>query len=88
MANKRLLKKNVNYLFGDLIDECYMWIMFNPDKESKGANDIIDETVEYYDDVMSKIGNRKIEDAKKYFGLLSREVEEKATELAGKINSL
>ncbi|MEN8138197.1 MAG: hypothetical protein ABFR62_07180 [Bacteroidota bacterium] len=88
MASKRILKKNVNYLFGDLIDECYLWMLVNPEKDDAGANKIVDEAVEYYDDLMVKINKRDIDDSKKYFGLLSREVEEKAEELVEKINSL
>jgi hypothetical protein len=88
MASKRVLKKNMNYLFGDLIDECYLWMLVNPEKDSTKANEIIDEAVEYYDDVMSKIASRDIENANKYFNLLNTEVEEKATELVEKINAL
>lgn len=88
MASKRILKKNVNYLFGDLIDECYLWMLVNPEKDATKANEIVDEAVEYYDDVMSKIANREIENANKYFSILNNEVEEKATELVDKINAL
>ena len=88
MASKRILKKNVNYLFGDLIDECYLWMLINPEKDSSQANTVVDEAVEYYDEVMSKISNRDMENANKYFSLLNKEVEEKANELVEKINSL
>lgn len=88
MASKRILKKNVNYLFGDLIDECYLWMLINPEKDAAKANEIVDEAVEYYDDVMSKIASREIENANKYFNLLNNEVEQRATELVDKINAL
>jgi len=88
MASKRLLKKNVNYLFGDLIDECYLWIIVNPEKEVAKANEIVDEAVEYYDEVMTRISKRDVEDSSKYFALLTSEVEEKANELVEKINKL
>ena len=88
MASKRILKKNVNYLFGDLIDECYLWMLINPEKDAAKANEIVDEAVEYYDDVMSRIASREIENANKYFNLLNSEVEQRATELVDKINAL
>ena len=88
MASKRILKKNVNYLFGDLIDECYLWMLINPEKDAAKANEIVDEAVEYYDDVMSRIASREIENANKYFNLLNGEVEQRATELVEKINAL
>ncbi len=88
MASKRILKKNVNYLFGDLIDECYLWMLINPEKDAAKANEIVDEAVEYYDDVMSRIASREIENANKYFNLLNNEVEQRATELVDKINEL
>ncbi len=88
MASKRILKKNVNYLFGDLIDECYLWMLINPEKDATKANEIVDEAVEFYDDVMSKIASRDIKDANKHFALLNSEVEQKAKELVEKINAL
>lgn len=88
MASKRILKKNVNYLFGDLIDECYLWMLVNPEKDASKANEVIDEAVEYYDSVMSKIASRDIENANQYFNLLNTEVEDKAVELVDKINAL
>lgn len=88
MASKRLLKKNINYLFGDLIDECYLWMLVNPEKDSAGANAIIDEAVEFYDDTMMKVSNRKIGNSKSYFAQLSAEVEDKAKALVDKINTL
>ena len=88
MASKKLLKKNINYLFGDLIDECYLWMLVNPEKDAKQANEIIDEAVEFYDETMVRVSKRKVEDTKKYFAQLSADVEEKANALVGKINSL
>ncbi|MCK5782570.1 MAG: hypothetical protein KAH10_08260 [Flavobacteriales bacterium] len=88
MASKRILKKNVNYLFGDLIDECYLWMLVNPEKDDKKATAIVDEAVEFYDDVMEKVNSKDLDNAKKYFGLLNREVEDKAKELVVKINTL
>lgn len=85
MASKRLLKKNINYLFGDLIDQCYLWELVNTDDKSNKAETIVDEIVEYYDEVMTKINSGK---GAKYFSELTKKVEIKATEIASKINDL
>lgn len=85
MASKRLLKKNINYLFGDLIDQCYLWELVNTDDKSNKAETIIDEIVEYYDEVMTKINSGK---GAKHFSELTKKVEIKATEIASKINDL
>lgn len=88
MASKRILKKNLNYLFGDIIDECYIWMLVNSDKDISGAESIIDEAVDYYNGTIDKINAKGVENYNKHFSLLKSDVEEKANELVEKINKL
>jgi len=43
MANKRDLKKDINYVMGDIIEAVYIWELTNPSKETKESQSIIDD---------------------------------------------
>ena len=41
MANKRDLKKDINYVLGDIIEAVYIWEYANTDKDTKESEKII-----------------------------------------------
>ena len=43
MASIKNLKKDINYVLGDIIEECYTWEMLNPKADKKATEKIIDE---------------------------------------------
>ena len=43
MANKRILKKDLNYVLGDIIEAVYVWQFANPAKDDTESENIIDE---------------------------------------------
>jgi hypothetical protein len=59
MANKRNLKKNINSLVFDVIDECIYIQEINPEKFDS-CEKLIDEAVNYYNDALSKINSAKV----------------------------
>ena len=55
--------------------------------EKKG-NEIIDEAIVTFDDLIAKINTKKVQDKKAHFKMLNQELETKAKGLVEKINSL
>ena len=45
MASIRDLKKDINYVLGDIIEEVYVWEMENTDKGTEKSEAIIDEAI-------------------------------------------
>ena len=88
MASIRNLKKDVNYVLGDIIEAVYIWELTNPEKDTKKAESIIDETIDVFDDLIAKINNRDIENRKQHLKNVSKELEEKGRILIDKINAL
>lgn len=88
MANKRDLKKDINYVLGDIIEEVYMWELENPGKEDKPGETIIDEAITSFDGFMARANERKIENPKKHFKSLREDLENTAKALVGKVNAL
>ncbi len=88
MANKRDLKKDLNYVLGDIIEAVYVWELTNPGKDTKKSEKIIDEAIETFDTLITKVNDRNIENKKKHFKAINAELEKKGRELIDKINAL
>lgn len=88
MANKRDLKKDINYVLGDIIEAVYIWELSNPGKDTKKSEKIIDEAIETFDDLIEKVNDRSVENKKKHFKSIHTELEERGRKLIDKINAL
>ncbi len=89
MASIKNLKKDINYVLSDIIEECYVWqILQEDDKKSAKAEKIIDETIDVFDALIEKVNAKDVENKKSHFKAISKELEEKANGLLGKIQKL
>jgi len=88
MANIRDLKKDINYVLGDIIEAVYIWELTNPGKDTKKSEKIIDEAIETFDDLIVKVNQRDVEDKKKHFKGINAELETRGRALIDKINAL
>lgn len=88
MANVRDLKKDINYVLGDIIEAVYIWELTNPDKENKKAEAIIDEAITTFDDLIAKVNQKDVENKKKHFKTVNTELEDRGRKLIDKINAL
>ncbi|RMA58465.1 hypothetical protein [Ulvibacter antarcticus] len=88
MANVRDLKKDINYVLGDIIEAVYIWELTNPSKDNKKAESIIDEAIVTFDELIVKVNDKKVENKKKHFKTINTELEEKGRKLIEKINGL
>lgn len=88
MGNVRDLKKDINYVLGDIIEAVYVWEYANPSKSKKESEAIIDEAIETFDALIVKVNERKVEDKKAHFKAIQTELETKGRALIEKINKL
>jgi hypothetical protein len=88
MANKRDLKKDINYVLGDIIEAVYVWEYSNTDKDTKKSEAIIDEAIATFDELIAKVNDRSVEDKKAHFKAINNELESKGRALIEKINKL
>lgn len=88
MANKRDLKKDINYVLGDIIEAVYVWEYSNTDKDTKKSEAIIDEAIETFDVLIAKVNDRSVDNKKAHFKAINEELESKGRELIQKINKL
>lgn len=88
MANVRDLKKDINYVLGDIIEAVYVWEYSNTDKDTKKSEAIIDEAIEVFDELIAKVNDKSVENKKAHFKAINQELEEKGRALIEKINKL
>lgn len=88
MGNVRDLKKDINYVLGDIIEAVYIWEYANTDKDTKNSEAIIDEAIATFDDLIAKVNDRSVENKKTHFKAINKDLEEKGRALIEKINKL
>ena len=60
MASIRDLKKDVNFVLGDIIEAVYIWESGSDNKNSNEGSVIIDKAIMVFDDIKSKIHQNKV----------------------------
>jgi hypothetical protein len=88
MASIQDLKKDINYVIGDIIEAVYFWEASNNKKSSKEGSALIDESIKTFDDLIVKVNNKKVENRAKHLKGVQIELEVKATVLVEKLNKL
>ncbi|MEZ4817098.1 MAG: hypothetical protein R2776_03915 [Flavobacteriaceae bacterium] len=88
MASVRTLKKDINYVLGDIIEAVYIWELTNPDKDTKNSEKIIDEAIVTFDELITKVNDRSVENKKAHFKAINQELETRGRKLIDQINAL
>lgn len=88
MATIRDLKKDINFVLGDIIDAVYVWEGVSDKKPTKASEEIIDDAIATFDSLIAKVNDRKQENRSKHLSAVRTELEEKATALVARINKL
>lgn len=66
MASIKNLKKDLNYIYSDIIEDCYVWQLENSDKADK-AEAVIDNAIASFDELVAKVNEKNIENKKAHF---------------------
>ncbi len=88
MANIRDLKKDINYVLGDIIEAVYIIEASNEKQGSKAGSAIIEGAISTFDDLMAKVNQKGVEDHKAHFKGVREELEKEARALVDKLNKL
>ncbi|CAM4014327.1 hypothetical protein FLAN108750_05270 [Flavobacterium antarcticum] len=88
MANIKNLKKDINYVLGDIIEAVYLYEMTTTGKPSVETDALIDEAIAAFDALISKVNAKNVENKKAHFSQINKDLEETANQLVAKINAL
>lgn len=84
MANKRDLKKALNNMVYEIVDECFSIQLYDPAK-AEASDKVIADTATFHETALSKIGKAK---TKEEFRAIIEEIETNADQLFEKVNEL
>lgn len=87
MASIKNLKKDINNVYGEIIEAVYIWELTNPEKDTKKSQKIIDEAIAGFDNLIEKV-NQKTDNQKKHLKTVNEELETEANKLIEKLNKL
>jgi hypothetical protein len=88
MANIRDLKKDINYVLGEIIEMAMDWEKANPDGDKSKTAAIIDEAITAFDNFSSRIYEKGIENKRTHYRAIVTDLEAKGNELIAKLNAL
>ena len=86
--NLRDFKKDVEYIVGEFVDDCALFLCLNPNQDSGQIATIIDEAVDLYNEMKDK-ANEQVEGNKRvYFAGLRKEMVEKVDGLYERLSAI
>jgi len=88
MANVRNLKKDINFVLGDIIEAVYIWEMSTAGQPTEKSQAVIDEAISKFDSLIERVNDKKAENKKMHFKAIYSDLEETANQLVEKINTL
>ena len=88
MANVRTLKKDINFVLGDIIEAVYIWELSTAGKPTDESQAIIDEAIKQFDTLIERVNDKKAENKKAHFKAIYTDLEGTANQLVEKINAL
>lgn len=88
MASVKNLKKDINYVLGDIVDAIYLWEMYNHKVDAKASQAVVEEAFSSYDELIARVNQKKVADKKAHFNTIRKDLETVANSLVEKVNSL
>lgn len=79
MASRRNLKKDIRYIFNELLTECFVYQKFHPETDPEKVNGIMKELLSHYGDYISRINHPDGKDnsklVKKHFNKIAEDLQ-------------
>ncbi|MEC4004354.1 hypothetical protein OX283_006785 [Flavobacterium sp. SUN052] len=88
MPSVKNLKKDINFVLGDIIEAVYIHEMTSEGKPTEATNAVIDEAITSFDALIVKVNAKNVENKKAHFKQINVELEQTANQLIEKINAL
>ena len=84
MSSRRTLKKDLNYMFFEIVDEC-LWVQELDATKTAASEALIDEAVEFQNSILADINKAK---TKKDFAPIKAKFKASQVDFVNKLNSL
>ena len=88
MASVKNLKKDLNNVIGEIIQNINVWELENSDKDLKKSEKLIDNCFKVFDELIKKIHQKDVKNKKDHYKKISLELTKKANILVESFNKL
>ncbi|MEY8707657.1 hypothetical protein AALK94_10040 [Bacteroides faecichinchillae] len=88
MASRRELKKNVNYIAGELFTECLINSMFIPGTDKAKADEVMADILKIQDEFISRISHTEPGNVKGFYKKFRADFNAKTDEIIDAIEKL
>jgi len=88
MASRRELKKNVNYIAGELFMECLVNSLYVPGTDKAKADKLMGEVLEMQDEFVSRISHTEPGNVKGFYKKFREDFNKKVDEIIDAIGKL
>lgn len=88
MASVKNLKKDLNNIIGEIIQNINLWELENSDKDLTKSEKLVDQCFDAFDEIIKKIHLKDVKNKKEHFKNVSLDLTKKASELVASFNKL
>ena len=88
MASRRNLKKDINYVIGDIFTECLIYKELVPGTDSKAADELIVDLLRIDNDFIARISHTEPGKAKEYYRTLVKDFQKQMGDVIDKLTKL
>lgn len=88
MASVKNLKKDLNNIIGEIIQNINLWELENSDKDLAKSEKLVDQCFDAFDEIIKKIHQKDVKNKKEHFKTVSLDLTVKASELVASFNKL
>ena len=88
MPSIRLLKKEMNTVLSEIIEDCYVCQLNGDDKTAAKAEKIIDEAIATFDQLIVKLNQKDVENRKAHLKEVKASLNKQSAALSDKIGKL
>ena len=88
MACIRDLKKDLNYVLGEVIQHALDWEKAQPDADHKASQKIIDDAVDLFDELTARIYQNKGQNSQAHYKPIAIDLLEKGNALLERVTAL
>ena len=88
MSSIQNLKKDLNHVLSDVIEECYVAQLTSDEKKSEKFEKIIDESIKVFDQLIERINDKQVENRAGHLKAVKKDLELNANKLLDEIGKL
>lgn len=88
MASVKNLKKDIQYVLGDIIQAVYIHELASTTGPTIESNNVIEEALSSFDSLLARVNTKNVENKKAHFNQIYADLEQVAGSLVEKLNAL